>query len=208
VRLAIFGGTFDPPHVGHLIVAQDAIDALHLDRLVFVPASIPPHKRDVAVTPAATRLDMLHAAVAGNDMFRIDEIEIRRGGPSFTVDTLREYRERLPDVELYLLIGTDQWAEFETWRDPGTIRQLSRVAVLAREGVAPAGAADVEMVPVTRVDISSTDIRRRVAAGRPIRYLVPEAVASIIERTGLYRERNAAGSIRAGQRRTGEGSAG
>jgi nicotinate-nucleotide adenylyltransferase len=203
VRLGVFGGTFDPPHIGHLIAAQDARSALGLDRVVFVPAAVPPHKRTEAITPPGTRLAMVRAAIAGDAGFELDDLELRREGPSWTVDTLRALRDRLPDAELFLLIGTDQFAEFETWREPSEIRRLARVAVLTREGEsdAPDG---VRIVQVTRIDVSSTGIRARAAAGEPIRYLVPPAVEALIRLHGLYGATSAPGPAgRTGERPTG-----
>ena len=185
MRLGVFGGTFDPPHIGHLIVAQDARRALGLDRVVFVPASIPPHKRTDSITPPGTRLAMVRAAIAGDTGFEVDDLELRREGPSWTVETLRSLRSRLPDAELILLIGSDQYAEFESWREPGEIRRLARLAVLTREGGADQP-DDVDTVAVTRIDVSSTGIRARAAAGEPIRYLVPNAVEALIRLHGLY----------------------
>ncbi|HUF67775.1 MAG TPA: nicotinate-nucleotide adenylyltransferase [Longimicrobiales bacterium] len=185
MKLGVFGGTFDPPHIGHLIAAQDAKSALALDRVIFVPAAVPPHKRDDTVSAAGTRLAMVRAAIAGADGFEVDDLELRRGGPSWTVDTLRELAARLPGSELFLLIGSDQHAEFESWREPDKIGQLAKVAVLTREnGVRQA--AGVHTVRVTRIDVSSTDIRRRTAEGQPIRFLVPAAVEALIRLHGLY----------------------
>jgi len=186
VRLGIFGGTFDPPHIGHLVAAQDARTALDLDRVILVPAAVPPHKLDRPITPGQLRLELLRAAVAGDARFEVDDVELRRGGPSWTVDTLRALRECRPGAELFLLVGMDQFAEFDTWREPHEIRRLARIAVLSRGGVvAPAG-ADWTAVNVTRIDLASTEIRRRVAAGLPIRFLVPDAVESLVVRHGLY----------------------
>jgi nicotinate-nucleotide adenylyltransferase len=188
VKLGLFGGTFDPPHVGHLIVAQDVLSALRLDRVVFVPAAQPPHKRRSDLTPADIRLAMLRAALAGDDRFEIDDLELHRAGPSYTVDTLRLYRGRLPDATLHLLVGADQFAEFETWHLADVIRSLAVLCVLARGGPGAVGGEGegVVHVPVTRIDLSSTAIRRRVGAGESIRYLVPVAVERIIRGRGLY----------------------
>jgi nicotinate-nucleotide adenylyltransferase len=187
VKLGIFGGTFDPPHAGHLMVAQDAIDVLALDLVLFVPAAVPPHKRHLPITPAAIRLAMLEAATAGNDRFAIDDLELRREGPSYTVDTLRAIGTRRPDAHLVLLLGADQYADLDTWREPGEIRRLAQIGVLARgDADTPPPAEGVVAVPVTRIDLSSTDVRERVAAGRSIRYLVPDEVAELILRHGLY----------------------
>jgi nicotinate-nucleotide adenylyltransferase len=193
VRLGLFGGTFDPPHVAHLIVAQDALRVLDLDRIVFVPAAVPPHKRTAPITDAALRLVMVRAALAGDDRFVVDDIELERPGPSYTVDTLRTYRDRHRDAALFLLLGADQYADFATWRETDAIHQLATLAVLRRGGDSGSdgdgdGASDegILRVAVTRIDVSSTDIRRRVAAGEPIRYLVPAAVERLIRERALY----------------------
>lgn len=187
MNVGLFGGTFDPPHVGHLIAAQDACNALSLDRFLFIPAASPPHKLERNLTSPEIRSEMLRAALAGNDTFEICDIELRRSGPSYTVDTLRQLRAELPDATFFLLLGVDQIREFSTWREPDAIRRLAHVVMLTRAG-GEGGPGDFvhDVVPVTRIDISSTLVRRRVAAGQSIRYLVPDAVAAIIERQGLY----------------------
>jgi nicotinate-nucleotide adenylyltransferase len=195
VKVGIFGGTFDPPHLGHLIVAQDAALALELDRILFIPAAHPPHKQQLVVTPPAIRLHMLALAVEGNAGFGIERLELDREGASYTVDTLRQLRQRDPAVEWVLLIGADQYSEFGAWREPEQIRGLARVAVLTRAGSEVASRAHGEdtartgsdiQVEVTRVDISSTRVRARVAAGLPIRYLVPDQVEEFILEQRLY----------------------
>lgn len=209
MRLGLFGGTFDPPHSGHLIVAQDAALALRLDRIIFVPAALPPHKQDVALTPAPIRARLLQLALVDDPRFGFDTLELDRPGPSYTIDTLRELQRRQPG-EWTVLMGADQFAEFDTWREPEEILRIARVAVLQRgdvtlpgEGSAAGGTgvraptagglpAAVEIrpgifeVPVTRIDISSTAIRARVAAGLPVRYLVPPAIDAAIAELGLY----------------------
>jgi nicotinate-nucleotide adenylyltransferase len=191
-RIGLFGGTFDPPHVGHLIVAQDAALALGLDRILFVPAARPPHKQGDGIVAPELRVAMLELAIGDDPRFGIERIELDRSGPSYTVDTLRSLHAARPAVDWTLLVGADQYAEFETWREPGEILRLARLAVLTRagDGATEAGAAPdrVVGVPVTRVDVSSTDVRRRVAAGLPIRYLVPAPVARFIEDNRLYAE--------------------
>jgi nicotinate-nucleotide adenylyltransferase len=189
-KIGIFGGTFDPPHTGHLIAAQDASEQLQLDRFVFVPAAEPPHKRGKSVTPAPVRLAMLRAAAADNPLFEICTLELERDGPSYTVDTLRELAGQYRGARLQLLIGVDQVRDFAQWREPQAIRELADVVMLTRAGdvePGPEAAFVKQIVHVTRADISSTLIRERVAAGRPIRYLVPDAVAALIAREGLYR---------------------
>ncbi|HSJ24062.1 MAG TPA: nicotinate-nucleotide adenylyltransferase [Longimicrobiales bacterium] len=205
MRTGIFGGTFDPPHTGHLIVAQDAALALELDRILFVPAAEPPHKQHMSVTRAALRVRMLELALTDDDRFAVDTVELERSGPSYTVDTLRELGERWPGTDWTLLMGVDQYATFHTWRQPDDIRRLCRIAVLSRDGLMTpagtegarlakaAGPASIAALPtgdvlvsVTRIDISSTAVRERVGAGQPIRYLVPAAVEALIVAEQLY----------------------
>jgi nicotinate-nucleotide adenylyltransferase len=194
VRFGLFGGTFDPPHTGHLIAAQDAALTLGLDRVLFVPAALPPHKLHRTLTPAALRLRMLALALGDDSRFALDPLELERTGPSFTVDTLRELRRRMPG-EWTLLLGADQYAELASWREPEEVLRLATVGVLERAGswaqpapatAFPAAENGVVRIAVTRVDISSTAIRERVATGVPIRYLVPAGVEAFITRTGLY----------------------
>ncbi len=138
---------------------------------------------------AEQRLEMVRDAVAGDPRFRVDALELRRAGASYTVDTLRILREREPDCELFFLVGIDQVREFHTWREPEEIARLARLAVISRGGEqVGAISLPVEPVDVTRIDLSSTDVRRRVRDGRSVRYLVPDAVRKIIERDGLYRQ--------------------
>ena len=187
MNIGLFGGTFDPPHIGHLVAAQDACTALALDRLLFIPAAEPPHKRDTRLASAALRLEMLRAATATNPTFEISTIELERSGPSYTVDTLRQLWQQFPHDTLFLLIGVDQVREFATWREPEEILRLAQVVMLTRAG-SEAAPADVvhRTVAVTRVDVSSSLVRARLAAREPIRYLVPDAVAQIIRRERLY----------------------
>jgi nicotinate-nucleotide adenylyltransferase len=189
VRLAVYGGTFDPPHLGHLVVAGDVHFRLGVDRVVFVPAADPPHKRGQVSAPAELRLAMVRAAVRGDPRFEVDDIELHRPGPSYTVDTLREFRRREPDAELFFLIGADALRDLPAWREPEEVARLATLVMLARGGETevPDPRFPVRRVPVTRVDVAATEVRRRVAAGEPIRYLVPEAVREIIERKKLYR---------------------
>lgn len=193
MNLGVFGGTFDPPHIGHLIVAQDAALALGLDRVLFVPAADPPHKRGRSITAGATRRAMLESALAGNDRFALEPLELD-AALSYTVDTLRALRARLPDANLWLLIGFDQWVEFATWREPAAILDLARLAVIRRamEDTAERAMPGVDMsrvdyIDATRIDVSSSEVRRRVGVGESIRYLVPDTVIEIIFREQLYR---------------------
>jgi len=190
LRLGVLGGTFDPLHLGHLIVARDVAERLGLDRVLFVLATRPPHKNR-ELSPAELRLEMLEAALAHDPVLVASDLEVRRPGPSYTIDTLREIRARYPEAELVLVIGADQWQQFEGWKDPQGIARMTTIAVMTREGEDPA-AADAgvaipsRVVPVTRIDVSATDLRERARQGRSIRHLVPEAAYKIIEREELY----------------------
>ena len=183
MQTGIFGGSFDPIHHGHLILARAALEELSLDRILFVPANLSPHKTDTKPATAQDRLAMLKLAIAGEPCFETCDLELHRPPPSFTVDTLRELKTRHPDDRFTLLIGADNVAKFDTWREPDEIRQLARIAVLDRAS----GQAAPDWPVVRRlVDISSTDIRARAAAGRSIRYLTPDPVCDYIAAEGLY----------------------
>lgn len=189
MKLGVFGGTFDPPHLGHLVAASDAAQALGLGRVLWVPAAVHPLKLGSVEAPAHARLEMVRAAVEGDPRFAVDPLELERTGPSYTVDTLRQLQARHPGAELYFLTGADNLADLPKWKDPGEVARLARLVVVSRrgEGVPPGLPYPALAVPVTRVDVSSTEVRRRVRAGETIRYLVPEAVRAVIERQGLYR---------------------
>lgn len=188
VRIGIFGGTFDPPHVGHLLAASDACDRLALDKLVFVPNAQQPLKPNAPMAGAEDRLEMVRRLTAGDARFEVDATEVRRGGLSFTVETLRQYRAREPGAALFLLIGEDVVETLPAWREIDEIRALADIVVLTRsapDAAVPAG--DVHRLPTRRVDVSSTEVRSRVAQGRPVTGFVPPAVAAYIEEQRLYR---------------------
>jgi nicotinate-nucleotide adenylyltransferase len=192
-RIGVFGGTFDPPHVGHFIVAQDVTENLALDHLLFMPVATPPHKPAGAPAAAELRARMLDAGLSDDPRMQVSRMEVERGGVSYTVDTLRALKERSPQDELLLVIGSDQLASFPTWRSPEEVVRLARLIVMNRGdlGAKKAGArarAPYETVPVTRVDVSSTEVRRRLKEGRSIRYWVPDRVREIIEKERLYIE--------------------
>jgi nicotinate-nucleotide adenylyltransferase len=184
--LGLFGGTFDPPHIGHLIVAQEVVDTLGLERLLFIPAGEPPHKSQQTVSPASIRLEMVQAVVSGNERLGVCELELERRGPSFTVDTLRHFRDLHPRAEIFFIMGADQAAAFDTWHEPEKVMALATMVVLARGGVETLREGFVS-VPVTRIDVSGTGIRSRVREGRSIRYFVPRDVEKVIEERRLYR---------------------
>lgn len=181
-RLGMLGGTYDPPHVGHLIVAQDVLEELALDRLLIIPAGDPPHR--AALLPTEVRLELVSQAFGGNPGFEVSRIEVDRTGPSFTVDTLRWIRRTMSPEELFCVIGVDQLRVIDTWSRYEEIPEIARLAVMARDGEAPP-AADVpvrfENVAVTRVDVSGSEIRDRLREGRSIRYLVPERIRDRVE---------------------------
>lgn len=191
--LAILGGTFDPPHVGHLVLAECARVQFGASKVLFIPAGEPWRKTGRPVTPAADRLAMTSLAVADNSHFFVDDREILRSGPTYTVDTLESLRDEGYD-SLILILGTDAVADMSTWKQPERIRQLATI-VVARKGEATVEAG-MRVVDMPNIGISSTEIRARVAAGKPIRYLVPSDVEAYIYEHGLYQRRSAASSRR------------
>lgn len=196
-RVGILGGTFNPPHIAHLVCAQEARAQLGLDRVVLMPVHTPPHKEVVADPGAAVRLALCQAAAEGDPGLEVSALEVDRGGPSWTVDTLRAIHARAPGDELTFIVGGDQAQGLPTWRAPAEILERAVLAVAEREGILreDVRARLEDLAPedrlvffdMPRIDISSSQLRRRVAAGRPIRHLVPERVAELIAERGLYR---------------------
>lgn len=193
-RIGIFGGSFDPPHIGHLIIAELAREQLLLDQVVFVPAFVPPHKMRDNVSTALDRLRMTKLATRGNSSFRVSDIEIRRKGVSYTVDTIRAIKRRYPAAKLFLIVGGDSLAQFWSWKAPDEILANASLAVYARPGYDKerGGRADVRVHSVRGplLQISSTEIRKRIAAKKSVRYLVTQPVRSYIARQRLYRHRS------------------
>ena len=196
MRIGLMGGTFDPIHIGHLILAEQARERFALERVLFVTAGCPPHKLGEPVTDVAHRLEMTRLAVADNEHFECSTIEIERPGPSYTVDTIKQVLElHGPGAEVYLLIGADEGRELMTWREPYEIARLARIVIANRPDL-PASeaiaalpedfAARITPLEMPGVDISSTDLRERARSGRSIRYLVPKAVEEYIWAKGLY----------------------
>ena len=197
MRTGILGGVFNPPHLGHMVCAQEALVALGLDEVLLVPVGEAPH-REIEFDPGTeARLDLCRAAVEEDDRLECSRTEIDRPGPSYTVDTLAALREARAGDELVLLLGGDQAAQLRAWRDPERLLSLAEVAVVARSDLRPddvrarlaglSGAEGLRFFEMPRLDISSTLVRRRVAEGRPIRYLVPSPVERLIGERGLYR---------------------
>lgn len=186
-RLGILGGTFDPVHVGHVLLARAILERLPLDRVLFVPAAAPPHKSG-ALAPAADRWEMVRLAIDGLDGFEASPVELRRQGPSYTVDTLRQLRADHPGGELFLIVGADNVPDLATWYDPEGIFALATVVAGTRAGPPAVGplAARVRRVDTPAYDISSTEVRRRLREGLSVRYLVPEAVEGYLRDRCLY----------------------
>lgn len=178
-RIGVLGGTFDPPHIGHSVVAQDVFERLELDVLLIVPAAEPPHRE--FVLPASVRFGLVKAVFRGDPRMEVSDLELGREGPSYTVETLRQIRARRDPEELFLVIGADQLEEFGSWHRPGEIVELATLVALPRGDTAvpePGREAThpYRRLEVTRIDVSGTIIRRRLRAGRSVRYLVPEAI--------------------------------
>ena len=186
-KIAIYGGTFDPVHHAHLILAREAIEALSLEKVILVPAAISPLKKSAPVASGEVRLAMLRAAINGEPEFEVDECELRRPPPSYTIDTIREIRRRERDAEIHCLIGEDHVERLPQWSRFPELDKMVRFVVLDRTGKQPTHSYQVIR---RRIDISATEIRRRVAQNESIRYLVPESVEKIIHREKLYREQS------------------
>jgi nicotinate-nucleotide adenylyltransferase len=191
LRVGIYGGSFDPPHCGHLILAADARVNLKLDRVLFIPAAVNPHKQaENGHASAEHRLAMLRAAAGSEPGFDIETVELERGGLSYTSDTLEELAPRFPGAELFLIIGEDAARALDTWHRPDRIRAMARLAVLRRRdpaqshSVLPEGALEASS---RLINVSSSEIRERVRTGKGIHGFVPEAVENYIRSNGLYR---------------------
>ncbi|GBD24985.1 Nicotinate-nucleotide adenylyltransferase [bacterium HR30] len=218
LRVGLFGGSFNPIHMGHLRAAEEVREAQGLDRILFIPAALPPHKRGHQLATPQQRLEMVRLAVAGNPFFRASDIELRRGGRSYSIDTLRELRQRFPRWQLYFILGTDAFSEIHTWKEFESLFELAHFVVVSRPGtpVVPLprllpvvtrrafwyAANGLELIhrsghrvifqPVTGFDVSATAIRRKLQHGHSIRYLVPASVGRYIDRHQIYRRRSGA----------------
>jgi nicotinate-nucleotide adenylyltransferase len=198
LRIGLLGGTFNPPHLGHLVCAQEAHAQLGLDRVVFIPVYAPPHKQAERDPGVEHRVELCRRAVQGDDRLSVSRVEADVPGRSYTVDTLKRLHESSPGDELTFIMGGDMAHALPTWHAPEQVLALATLGVAEREGVGRAdiverlagldGADRIRFFDMPRIDISSSLIRRRVAAGRPIRYLVPDAVAAYIDSAQLYRK--------------------
>jgi len=198
MRVGVLGGTFDPIHVGHLAAAEEVRVRLDLERVVFVPAGLPPHKLHLNVTTAEHRSNMVQLAIADNPYFVVSRVDMDRLGPSYTVDTAKLLRDEYgPEAELYLIMGSDSLAELLTWHKPERLIRLCRIVALTRPGyrvnleelnhLLPGAIARVQLLEMPLLEISGTDLQRRVRTGLSIKYLVPPAVEAYIHQHGLYR---------------------
>jgi nicotinate-nucleotide adenylyltransferase len=208
MRLGILGGTFDPVHYGHLLLAESCREACRLDQVWFLPAAIPPHKQQQELTPGAHRVQMIELAIAGHPAFLVVPYEVIRGGVNYTVDTLAHIKQEDPSRELFFLMGADSLGDLPNWKEPARLCELATPIVVRRLGsVLDAGESEMpewsgldrllsadrvsairqQQVPMPRIDLSSSDIRQRVAAGHSIRYRTPRAVEKYIETHWLYR---------------------
>lgn len=198
MRLGILGGSFDPVHLGHLVMADVCREQLKLDEVWFVPAGHPPHKTDRELAPAKNRSEMLEFALAGIPEFQISDIELKKDSTSFTVETLEQLAAEEPERELFLIIGADSLHDFPTWKEPARIAELARIVVVNRgrqdppaleeieEKLGPEVADRIRIVNIPGIDISSTDIRHRIRSGHSIRFLVPKAVEAYVNEHELY----------------------
>lgn len=198
-RIGVLGGTFDPIHIAHLAIAEEARTQLNLDKVIFVPAGLPPHKLDVQVSPAEHRLAMVKLAIAGNPHFEVSRVDIDRFGPCYTVDTIALLHEEWgPEVEIYFIMGSDSLGDLLTWHQPDRLIRLCRIVAVERpnykvdmeelERYLPGISQRVVFINSPQLDVSSTEIQRRVRAGESIKYHVPEAVERYIYEHGLYRD--------------------
>lgn len=202
LRYGILGGTFDPPHLGHLVLAQEACIQLGLDKVWFVPAGWPPHKTGQVITPAEVRSTLVALAIEGDERFGLCRVELERSGPSYTVDTLRELRRDWgAEAWVCLILGWDMMSTLANWHDPdGLVEQVDQIAASLRPGSllrtgeldrlvedVPGLKGKLEVLRMPQLDISATALRRRVTASQSIRYLVPDAVCDYIAKHGIYR---------------------
>ena len=193
MKVCLFGGTFDPPHLGHLIIAQTIFEAENFDQIVFVPAYQPPHKNGMKISPVDQRLEMLNRAIKENPNFIMSDLEIERKGLSYSIDTIMDYKKQnnLNSNELFYLMGSDSLRQFKKWKNPKMIIDESRVIVAIRPGFRPSDIpnwilAKIQFASIPRIEISSTTIRERWISDKTIRYMVTESVWQYINKNKLY----------------------
>jgi len=198
-RIGVFGGSFDPVHMGHLTIAQDAVEQLELDRLIFVPAAVPPHKQEKTLADGQQRFEMLQLATESNLSFEVSDMELQRGGVSYTVDTMKQIQFEHPGAELFFIVGLDSLTILHSWKNVEQLLEMCTVVPFARGGEDPAKVAEQiqlskvwktrlleRMIRIHEVEISASEIRMRLAEGLSIRYLVPPEVEMYIAEHGIY----------------------
>ena len=198
-RIGVFGGSFDPVHMGHLTIAQDAVEQLELDRLIFIPAAVPPHKQNQVLADGRHRLEMLQLATESNLSFEVSDLELRRGGVSYTFETMQQVRADHPGAELFFIVGLDSLTILHSWRNVEQLLEMCTIVPFARGGEDPARVAEKiqlskdwkkqlleRLIRIHEVEISASEIRMRLAEGLSIRYLVPPEVEMYIAEHGLY----------------------
>jgi len=193
MKIGIFGGSFNPPHTGHLIVIESVRDILHFDKILFIPSAQTPNKQNTLLAPSSVRLEMTQLAIKGSRYFEVSDIELQRRGISYTIDTVNELVVRYPRAEVSLIIGADNLMDFESWKTPDEILAKSALVVMNRPGIEFRSlkskyARSANFVNVPQIGISGTDIRRRVKLGHSIHYMVPQAVEDYITQKRLYKE--------------------
>lgn len=190
MKIGILGGTFNPIHIGHLILAEEAREKLSLDKVIFVPTYLPPHKNTSDIAPANARLTMVKLAIKGNRYFFVSDIEIKRNGRSYTIDTLKEFKKEYPQDELYFIIGSDLLKYLDEWKDLGEIIKMVRFIAATRPGyLLEKIPSHISTLPIRAVDISGFEIRKAIQENKSFRYLVSEAVFEYINKNSLYRQR-------------------
>lgn len=188
MKIGILGGTFNPIHIGHLILAQEAMEKIGLDKIIFVPAYFPPHKDNADIAGAASRLEMVKLAIKGNKYFIASDAEIKRDGRSYTIDTIKEFKKKYPNDELYFIIGSDLLKYLDEWKDLREIISMVKFIAATRPGYSLSEIPSyIKTVAIRAVDISGFEIRERVREGKSFRYLVPEEVYKYIVKEGLYK---------------------
>lgn len=186
MRIAILGGAFNPPHIGHLILAQEIIDIIGLDKVFFVPTNISPHKENNEIGPRH-RLAMLKLEVAGNELFEVIDLEIKRGGVSYTIDTARELKKNYPEDEFYLVIGSDLLDRLPEWKDFEDLKKEVKIVAAHRENFPIRKKDDFIIANITQIDVSSSQIRKLIRRNRSIKYLVRDSIRDYIEQHNLYK---------------------
>ena len=187
-RIGILGGSFNPIHWGHLILAEQARQILNLDKIVFVPANIPVHKKAIYLAPPKDRYQMVCLAIRPNPHFSVSDLEIKRKGPSYSIDTLKQLKQILPGARLYFIVGSDFLGQYRSWKRINELKRICRIIVAKRPGYRlRALPKAMQSITISELDISSSQVRQRIKSGHSVRYLVPEAVLKYILKKGLYR---------------------